>query len=124
MLGPVAHPKAWAEETCPPGRTICSGPPAAISPLWSSVPPAQVRARQRAARRASSSLMVATRKAEQSAWGKGQAYMPTEPPEGGRGRRAQDEVGAPGHQENSCGGSEGLLGNIDSGYLGAYLLLL
>lgn len=67
-------PKPGPRKTpSPPGRTVCSGPPTALLPLWSSVPPAQVRARQRAARRASGSPMVARRTAGQSAQGRGRA---------------------------------------------------
>ena len=79
-------PKPGPRKTpSPPGRTICSGDPAAFSPLWSSVPLAQVRARQRAARWASSSPMVARRKAGQSAQGRGQAlYAPQSRQRAGR----------------------------------------
>ena len=107
-------PKPGPRKTpCPPGRTVYSGPPAAISPLWSSVPPAQVRARQRAARRASSSLMAATRKAEQSARGRGQAlYAPQSRQRAGRAGGRGTGGAPPRSSGKQLGGLRGPAGEI------------
>ena len=98
---------------------MCAGPPSlparTLSPLRSSEPPAQVRVRQRATRRASGSPMVATSVVWESDRVRGLGLIwPRGAVRGWGGLgRGEGWVGhLPGCQESSCGGSEGPGGEI------------
>lgn len=115
-LGRGRPPVLWA------GHLLRATLRHAICPLWSSLPPAQVRQAEGCQAELAASWWPQGRQSRAPGAG-AQACCPQEPPEaGGQGARRRVRR-PPGHQESSCGGSEGLL-KYSIQVVRAYLLLL
>lgn len=121
MPGQVAHPKAWAEEDPLSSRQdhLLWGSCSLLTSLELRAPgPGQSQAEGRQVGQQQPHGGQKEGRAECPGQGPG-LICPTEPPEGGEGRRVRDGWGTPQViRKTAVGAPRARWGNIDSGYLG------